>query len=454
MKLALTGASGFIGRPFLYDCVRRGHEVTALGRDPESISDLPCKKLRWSATEVQTQEEEKTLARSLSGLEAVVHLAGAPVGEARWSPEVKKQILESRIYGTRNIVQALAALPADQRPKTLICASAIGFYGSRGDELLSEESTAGNGFLADVVQKWEKEAHAATEFGVRVVLMRVGVVLGADGGALRKMKAVVLGSGRQWMSWVHRDDVISFVEFALSESSLSGVYNIVSPEPAQNSQFTKHFAEATGSLLTLSAPEWAVRSAMGEMAGIVFDSTRVSPARTLASGFQFRFKDLPAALREIFPPEHRTDRRFSATQFIARPLNEVFDFFSRAENLETITPPWLNFKITGTSTSEVKDQTLIDYTLKIHGLPVRWRSRIENWVPNEKFVDTQLKGPYSKWHHTHTFEAVPGGTLIHDLVFYRLPMGTLGETFAGAFVRKDVETIFSYRKTKIREIFS
>jgi ligand-binding SRPBCC domain-containing protein len=175
--------------------------------------------------------------------------------------------------------------------------------------------------------------------------------------------------------------------------------------------------------------------------------------RTQTAGFHFEYPTLHAALTEIYPPVHRQERRFATTQFLPRSVKEIFPFFSRAENLEELTPPWLKFHVLSKSTPKIEEQTLIDYRLRIHGVPWRWRTRIESFIPNQRFVDTQLRGPYARWHHTHCFEAVPGGTLVHDEVFYKLPGGAAGQALAGSFVRRDVEQIFDYRRRKLAEIF-
>jgi ligand-binding SRPBCC domain-containing protein len=147
------------------------------------------------------------------------------------------------------------------------------------------------------------------------------------------------------------------------------------------------------------------------------------------------------------------DQHFSSSQFIDRPIDEVFSFFSEAKNLEVLTPPWLGFRIQTMSSKEIQENTLIDYRLKIHGVPVGWRTLIKSWSPPNKFVDTQLKGPYSKWHHTHTFESVGGGTQMHDEVIYRLPLGKFGNFFVGRFVKKEIQMIFDFRREKIKQIF-
>ncbi len=454
MKCVITGATGFIGQAAILELVREGHQLTALVRNPESASakDLPCKAHLWIPGKTPINE----LSEMLKGVDAIIHLAGEPIAARRWSKPVKKRILDSRVVGTRQIVEALALLSPETRPKTMLCASAIGLYGDRGDEVLTELSASGDGFLADVTAQWEAQTLEAERLGVRVVLLRTGVVLGQGGGALEKMQPVVLGSGHQWMSWIHLEDEVRFFSYALT-NEIRGAFNLVSPEPVTNKDFTKAYARAIGvpSMLfpILKTPASILRVALGEMSQLLLASQKVMPERTLGCGFTFLYPTLDSALAEIYSVDNPNEEKFSASQFVARPLSEVFEFFSEAKNLEELTPPWLDFHILKVSTLQIQDQTEIDYRLRIHGLPLHWRSRIERWAPGHEFMDTQLKGPYSKWHHTHRFEEVPGGTLVHDDVEYQIPGGLLGKAALGYFVRRDINRIFSYRRNKVAEIF-
>ncbi len=448
-SVVVTGASGFIGKALLIELARRGYQVTALARQPARLSMLPCTAVKWNGRDAA----EPQLLAALRSADAVIHLAGEPIAQARWSAEVRRRVYESRIMSTRALVDALATLGDGRRCRTLVCASAIGLYGDCEDTPVSETSAAGSGFLACVVKDWEQEAQRAMPLGVRVVLPRFGVVLGVGGGALQKMKPVVLGSGRQWISWVHLHDVVAFLLFALEGSSLSGAFNLTAPSPVRNAELATKLAEARGALVVPRAPAWVLRLALGEMSSVILESIRALPLRAQTAGFRFEYPTLSAALAELHPPAHRKERRFAETQFLPRSIQEIFPFFSRAENLEELTPPWLKFHLLSKSTPEIEENTLIDYRLRVHGVPIRWRTRIESFVPNQRFVDTQLRGPYARWHHTHLFEAVPGGTLVHDEVFYRLPGGAPGEALAGFWVRRDVEQIFAYRRRKLAEIF-
>jgi uncharacterized protein len=453
MKVLVTGATGFIGRRVVARLVEQGHSVVALSRNPSKakrILSYPCSILSWDG------EKEPLPAEGLEGTTAVIHLAGEGIAEKRWTQAQKDKIRESRIASTRNIAHAVNA--PNSSVQVVVCASAIGYYGDTGQNAVTESAPAASGFLADVCRDWEealKEVERA-----RVVAIRVGVVLGEGGGALQKMVPLfqkglggVLGSGKQWMSWIHVDDLVSLFVWAVENASVSGAVNGVAPQPVTNAAFTRALASTLGVPALLPAPAFAIRMALGEMAGVVLGSTRVLPAAAQAKGFNFRFPDLETALKDLFGGEKGSASLLMREQFIPLAPEALFPFFADATNLETLTPGFLGFKVLQTSTPQIQEGTLIDYRLKLHGVPLRWRTRIEQWQPNVRFVDTQLKGPYRYWHHTHEFIPVAGGTLMRDTVRYRLPLGCVGKAIAGRWVRKDVGAIFDYRWKKVEELF-
>lgn len=240
---------------------------------------------------------------ALEGLDAVVHLAGETVA-GRWTDDKKERILRSRVDGTRTLSEALAGL--ERPPRVLVTASAIGYYGDRGDEQLTEESSSGDGFLAEVVREWEAASRPAEEAGIRVVRLRFGIVLSPAGGALETMLtpfrlgvAGKLGSGRQWMSWISIDDVVGAIRHALVADELAGVANTVAPNPVTNAEFTKTLGRVLGRPTLLPVPGAALRLALGEFSQEALSSTRVVPRRLLESGYEFRHPDLEQALRHV-----------------------------------------------------------------------------------------------------------------------------------------------------------
>jgi hypothetical protein len=273
MNITITGASGFIGRRLMKSLAKAGHSVRALSRHAQPVE---C--------------------------DVVIHLAGEPVAQ-RWTAEAKRRIRESRVAGTRNLVEALATLT--HRPEVLICASAIGYYGSRGDEILTESSSPGSGFLPEVCVAWEREAQAAEAFGMRVVRVRMGLVLDAGGGALVRMLPPFrmgvggrLGSGQQWMSWIHLEDLVGLFQFAV-ERQVRGPLNAVAPHPVTNSDFTRELARALRRPALFPVPGFALRLLFGEMAEVLLASQRVTPAAAEAAGFRFRFPQLAPALEGL-----------------------------------------------------------------------------------------------------------------------------------------------------------
>jgi len=284
MKVAVTGASGFIGAA-LCDALRaRGHAAITVGRTSG--------ERRWDPLAGPCP---------LEGADAVIHLAGEPVAEGRWSDAKRALIRDSRVLGTRNLVAGLKAAGC----RTLVCASATGYYASRGDEELTEDSAPGNDFLAGVCREWEAEAEKS---GVRTVRVRIGIVLG-PGGALRKMLTPFklglggrLGDGRQWMSWIHRDDLVALLLHALERESVSGPLLGTSPNPATNADFTRTLGRVLGRWTILPMPAWQLRILVGPVAEVLLGSQRCVPKRTRDSGFIFSSPDLEPALAKILKP--------------------------------------------------------------------------------------------------------------------------------------------------------
>lgn len=449
----MTGATGFVGRPLARRLLERGHDVVVLSRDANrAMTSLPvrCECRTWDP------ESGSISAGAIQGCDAVVHLAGEGVADKAWSVERKQEILASRVQSTRALVSGMLALPPASRPQVLVAASAIGFYGDRGDEVLDETAVAGEGFLADVCKAWEAESLRAQELAVRTAIIRIGIVLGKDGGALAKMLPPFqlglggrLGDGSSWMSWIHIDDLVELFVLAVENPELRGAINGVAPQPLTNTSFTKALGKALHRPTLLPVPRLALQTVLGEMASLLFSSQRVVPTVAQRAGFHFRYASIDEALASLVDGEHE----ILAEQWVNRPLPEVFDFFSNANNLEQLTPAFLNFRVLRTSTPTLQEGTLIDYKLSLHGIPMKWQSRIEAWQPGKQFVDTQVRGPYQLWHHTHEFEEYRGGTIIRDRVRYRMPLGGFGDALATPLVQRDLKTIFDFRRQRARELF-
>jgi uncharacterized protein (TIGR01777 family) len=455
MIVAITGATGFVGNRLVAELLAAGNDVVALTRSrstAERVLPVRCRLVEWDPAQGRMDDG------ALDGVDAVVNLAGAGVADGRWTAKRKELIRRSRVEATRLLVDAMAALPDGRRPRVLVSASAIGFYGDRGDEILTEQSAGGAGFLADVCRAWEDEARVAERHGVRTAIVRIGVVLGRGGGALARMLPPFrlglggrIGSGRQWMSWIHLDDLVGLVTFALEREDVRGVLNAVAPAAVTNADFVATLGRVLERPVLLPVPSVALHVALGEMAGVLLEGQHVLPAVAEAQGFRFRHPELAAALVDVTADPSAT---LVTEQWVPRAPSEVFPFFADALNLERLTPPFLKFRILKVSTPVLQTGTRIDYQLSLHGIPVRWQSLIRAWDPGRSFVDSQTRGPYRRWDHTHEFEAYRDGTILRDRVQYELPLGTLGGVVAGGFVAGDLEKIFAFRRAKIREIFT
>jgi uncharacterized protein (TIGR01777 family) len=294
--IVVTGASGFIGRRLLKNFTTAGYEIRVLSRHAGTNLPNGIKLFAWDPMQGPPPEE------SLRDAGVIVHLAGEPVAQ-RWSDSVKERIRDSRVVGTRNLVAGLKAM--HRPPEALMSSSAVGYYGSRGDEVLKESAGPGSMWLSEVCVEWEREAEAASALGVRVVSIRTGIVLDPRGGALREMLppfrmgvAGKLGSGKQWMSWIHLADLASLFQFAV-ETPVRGPFNGVAPYPVTNADFTQELAKVLHRPALLSVPPAALKLLYGEMADVLLSSQRAIPVAAEAAGFRFRFPQLGPALANL-----------------------------------------------------------------------------------------------------------------------------------------------------------
>jgi uncharacterized protein (TIGR01777 family) len=296
MRVTLTGATGLVGRRLVAELGRRGDEVTVLSRTPERAgSELGVEAVGWDPVKTPAPAE------ALRGRDAVVHLAGESISQ-RWSDDAKVRIRRSRELGTLNLVMGLGA--ADPRPGVLVSSSAVGYYGSRGDEELDEESAPGRGFLPDICVAWEREADKAAELGLRVVKVRTGVVLDRQGGALKTMLLPFrlgvggpVAGGRQPLPWIHYEDVVGIYLRAIDDGRWTGAVNATAPEPVTNKAFGKALGRALHRPAVAPIPGFAIRLLYGGMAKLVVEGQYARPRRTLDLGYEFRHPDLDEALR-------------------------------------------------------------------------------------------------------------------------------------------------------------
>ncbi len=295
MRVTVSGATGRIGRHLVAALKARGDEVTALSRDPDKASEmLGVEAFAWNL------KEDAAPKPALAGRDAIVHLAGEDVAQ-RWNEKAKAEILDSREKGTRNMVHTI--FDTKPRPKALICASASGLYGARGSEVIDESGAPGSDWLAQVVARWERQVETA-KIGTRTVMVRTGIVLDAEAGALEKMlppfKAGVggpIGSGKQYMPWIHRDDLIGIYLAAIDNTKFAGPINASAPNPVTNKQFAKALGRALNRPAVAPVPGFTIKLMYGEMAQVVLTGVRMVPGRAEELGYEFKHPDLDEALR-------------------------------------------------------------------------------------------------------------------------------------------------------------
>jgi uncharacterized protein (TIGR01777 family) len=305
MRVFVTGGTGLVGGHLIPRLLERGAEVLVLTRRPDEAKQKwshPCRVVAGDPTKPGAWQDDASAA------DAVIHLAGEGIFNRRWSAEFKEVMRSSRVDSTKNVVAALAKAPrrADGAPKTLVSASAIGYYGPHGDEELTESSPPGDDYLAKVCVEWEAAARSAQQHGVRVAMVRTGIVLAREGGALQKMltpfKMFVGGpvaGGRQYMSWIHVDDLVGVYLLALDTPAVSGPVNATAPNPVTNREFSKALGRVLGRPSFMPAPAFGLRVMLGEVANVVTKGQRVLPKAALAAGYRFRFENVEAALRDV-----------------------------------------------------------------------------------------------------------------------------------------------------------
>jgi uncharacterized protein (TIGR01777 family) len=456
MKILITGATGLVGSRLLETLIIGGYDdirvlTTNSKRATASIA-FPVEIKEWKP---EKGEIEKG---SLDNIDIVFHIAGESIAEGRWNKNKKERILKSRTESTKLLLKEISN--SKTTPKKFISSSAVGIYGNTEDEIITEDSPFGSDYLSDVCIQWEKELLDHSIDNMQAHTLRTGIVLSSNGGALIKMLPPFkvgfggkLGSGKQYMSWIHIDDLVESFIFLMNNKLNGFSFNAVSPDPITNIQFTKILGKVLKRPTALPVPGFMLKIIFGEMSQILLEGQKVIPQRLIENGFKFKFQKLHTALDDILKYDNNGEILFHRYQWINKEREQVFSFFSEAKNLESITPKYLNFKVLGMNTDKIESGTLIHYKLKIHGVPARWKAQISNFIEGESFIDEQVKGPYKKWVHKHDFISVKSGTLISDKVVYKIPFGFLGRLVAGFFIKRDVNNIFNFRNKVIKDIF-
>lgn len=452
MKILVTGATGLVGRNLLPLLKDNGHEVIALTRNTDTAGvrlPIACQIIHWDPT------AQILLPDFPENIDAVIHLCGEGIADGRWTRKRKQAIYDSRVLSTRNLLNLLSK--SKSLPKVWVSASAIGYYKNSNQSPLEETSPPGDGFLANVCKDWETETFKADALGIRTVALRLGIILGHDGGIAAKMLPPFrmglggpLGKGESWMSWIHVRDVAGLILTALDTPSYKGPINAVSPHPVKNIEFTRILAGILKRPAFFSIPAFVLKFFFGEMSQLLLVSQNVSAQKAIDLGYKFVYPKLKTALKVICD---QAGHKLVTEQWVPQPIDKVFEFFSDPKNLELLTPGFLHFKIVKVSHPKAQEGTVVDYRLKLHSVPLRWQSQIKGWVPDKRFSDLQTRGPYTFWHHIHEFYESKGGTVIRDNVAYKLPGWVPGDILAHAYVKKDLEKIFIFRRQQIAKLF-
>ncbi|MCK6548268.1 TIGR01777 family oxidoreductase [Myxococcota bacterium] len=453
--------------------LRDGHDVTAWVRSKASARSKLGAEVALAGPEDGPSGALDVLAANADG---IINLAGEPIFGPRWTEARKQALVSSRVDTTKKIVDGITRATA--RPKVLVSTSAVGFYGDGGDTILDERSPAGSDFLADLCVAWEAEAVRAREHGVRVAIVRVGIVLGAGGGALEKMLPPFklgaggpMGSGKQWFPWIHVEDIVEIFARALTDERMTGVYDGTAPKPVTNKDLAVALGKALGRPAFMPVPSFALKLVLGEAANGLLGGQRALPTALEALGFRFRFATIEAALADILgggdgieigdakkgsdrdarlPPNVAARYQLHQAAKIDAPLATVFSFFSKAENLALLTPPNMTFDLRTPSPIAMRAGTTIDYDVKVGPVPMKWRTAIERFEPGKMFVDSQARGPYATWWHVHEFRPMGDSTVVEDHVFYTPPLGIFGRLAHALFIAPKLREIFAYREKAIR----
>lgn len=451
MNILITGGTGFVGKKLGFKLVENGHKIFLLVRDKskKSILPFPCTFVDWHDLNDITNNKKIEI-------HSVVNLAGEPIAQ-RWNSKIKRDILSSRVDTT----ERLAKIFKNSNLNSFVSASAIGFYGDSEDKIVNEDSESGAGFLARVCVEWERAAKKIKDESpqTRLVVLRLGMVLGEGEGALAQMVPPfqngvggMIGDGKMWISWIHIEDLVNMITWSIENKAAEGIFNAVSPNPVTNKEFSEKLAARFNKKLFLPVPKLAVKVLFGEMSQVVLSSQRVENKNIKSTDFKYKYPQVAEALKSTVECLEAFEKKVIFEQWLSVSPEKLFPYFQDEKNLEELTPPWLNFKVLDKSTGEIEKGTIINYQLKLYGVPFVWQTEILDFHKNKSFIDNQVKGPYSKWHHTHEFIPLGGGTVVKDTIRYKVPLSGLGKTVAGPKVDSDVQKIFKHRSEKIVEV--
>ena len=478
MNILIAGATGFIGNALISFLKGKGHVLTALVRDVNKAAE----QLGTDVKLISFGSTDRELITEFEDFEVILNLTGRPLAPSRWTKTKKEDFFDSRVGVAKRIVSIMRG--CKNPPSVLVSASAVGYYGNRFGEEITESSKKGEGFLADLCDLWEKAAFEAEEFDTRVCALRIGVVLGREGGFLKQLSlsfemgiGSYIGSGNQWVPWIHYLDLLRIIDLAINDESISGPINCTSPSPVTGKNFAKSLAAILGTKILIGLPRLCLRLVFGEGEKVLTSSQKAYPTFLQEKEFQFVHENLVYALKEECSPKGvsitrvNTKKKYSddSAEYVPElsraqykietsvklevSSEQAFDFFSSPFNLGLATPNWMDFHITE-SPSDMNEGSEFEYKINLGPFPMKWRTEIIKWVPDDLFVDYQKKGPYSLWWHQHRIVTEGVSTCrMEDKVFYRVPGWILGRIAHKYIIKSMLIRIFAYRRKVIQMRF-
>ena len=476
MRILVTGATGFIGRATVSYLMGRGHEVVALTtlskmKDFQRVRDSLGDGVHVAVFDGNRED----LRSQLELADAVVNLAGNSLAGVRWTEGKKRIFSDSRVGFTQIMSEEINN--CSNPPKVFISASAVGYYGDRASELLPDSAEKGRGYLADLCEDWEKAALLAASGSTRVCILRLGVVLGREGGILSQISTTFdlglgtfIGDGKQFVPWIHLLDVVRIIGYCIDNGEIKGPINCTAPTPVTAKQIAFCIKDLTVCKVVMPVPVLMLRLLFGEGSTVLTNSQNAIPDVLTQHRFEFQFSTVEGALQQEYghpdvavnayvassiDQENGKDRskgdfQLKANVVLRSDINELFSFFSSPLNLGLLTPSWLGFRIVSMP-QEMESGAIIRYTIKLWMISLAWTTRIWSWDPVTGFIDVQEQGPYSLWIHKHAFSDLEDGTvLMEDTVTYRLPFWMVGRLVHRLFLSNILRRIFSFRNSVIR----
>lgn len=447
MRILITGATGLIGKKLIESLIlEKNYTVRILTRNKKKAQLLigfPIEIFGWNPLNHYLEEG------AFDNVDIIINLAGENIASHRWSEKRKLQLLKSRVKAISFLLEKLE----EHSPKSfrkIISASAIGFYGNQKIEV-NEESKVGNDFLAKLCQEWEAPLVQQSKFKYHII--RIGLVLDPNEGALSKMLPLFdaniagkIANGKQYMSWIHVNDLIKQFLYLIQNSPKEAILNGTAPSPLTNQEFTQKLASKLQKFALIPAPKMILKMALGEMSSLLVSGQKVQSKFSHFEDFNFEFPTLDSALEEIFPSNIF---KYQSYQWFPIPKEDVFKFFKHHENLIKMTPPKLNLKIVKSSSKMLEVGCIIHYKFKQFGLPISWKTRITRYEENNFFIDEQISGPFKSWQHEHNFISLSNGTLVKDLITYQHPIRS-----SNALIRAELVKLFKFRSVALENILS